>query len=308
MADISPETIRLVQTSWAAVLPISDAAASLFYDRLFALDPSTRPLFKKDLTDQKKKLMQTLHVAVNGLGDVGKLVPVLEQLGARHAGYMVREEHFGLVGQALLWTLREGLGDAFTPATEKAWTDVYGVVSGVMVGAMRRAAGAAAFGGPGTQATSAPAAAVVPFPKPMASTLSSPPAVSQPVAPGAPSLVPISGVQASPPPSAGTGSLRLELDPSTASVLAEALRARASSPGPSAFAPKSVEAPAAAAAPASAWLATSALVGALGGIAVGAAMGPADASALARAAPVALALGAVWAAGVWLGRHLGAPR
>jgi hypothetical protein len=187
---------------------------------------------------------------------------------------------------------------------------VYGVVSGVMVGAMRRAAGAAAFGGPGTQATNAhaPAAAVVPFPKPMAPTLSSPPAASQPVAPVAPLSLPISAVQASPPPSAGPGSLRLELDPTTAGMLAEALRARATSPGPSAFAPKAAEAPAPASAPATAWLATSALAGALGGIAVGAAMGPADASALARAAPVAVALGAVWAAGVWLGRHLGAPR
>ncbi len=311
MAQLSSETVRLVQTSWAGVLPISDAAASLFYDRLFALDPSTRPLFSKDLTDQKKKLMQTLNVAVNGLGDVVKLVPVLEQLGARHASYMVREEHFGLVGQALLWTLREGLGEGFTPATERAWTEVYGVVSSVMVDAMRRAGGAVAFevaatSVTGTLPTPAP---LQPGPRPMTppTTLPARAELAAATAPGT------AASPASAAPAVSPSSLRLELDPPVASALVEALRTRgdAARAEPDASLARRADSAAAAptpAAPASAWLATSALVGALGGVAVGAAMGPVDASALARAAPVALALGAVWATGVWLGRHLGAPR
>lgn len=140
---LSSTTIALVQASWAKVLPISDAAAALFYDRLFELDPSVRPLFKNDMASQKKKLMQTLGVAVDGLSNTTKLVPVLQALGARHAGYMVEDRHYDLVGQALLWTLREGLGDDFTPDVEKAWTDVYGVVAGVMTKAAADAAGTA---------------------------------------------------------------------------------------------------------------------------------------------------------------------
>jgi hypothetical protein len=102
-----------------------------------------RPLFKNDMASQKKKLMQTLGVAVDGLSNTPKLVPVLQALGARHAGYMVEDRHYDLVGQALLWTLHEGLGDDFTPDVEKAWTEVYGVVAGVMTKAAADAAGTA---------------------------------------------------------------------------------------------------------------------------------------------------------------------
>ncbi len=129
---LSATTVALVQSSWAKVLPISDAAAALFYDRLFELDPSVRPLFKSDMAAQKKKLMQTLSVAVDGLSNPPRLVPALESLGARHAGYMVEDRHYDLVGQALLWTLREGLGDDFTADVEAAWSEVYAVIAEVM--------------------------------------------------------------------------------------------------------------------------------------------------------------------------------
>ncbi|XYH99115.1 globin family protein [Sorangium sp. So ce1128] len=129
---VSPRTIELVQRSWAKVMPISDAAAALFYQRLFELDPSVRPLFKNDMAEQKKKLMQTLAVAVDGLSNLGKLVPVLQSLGVRHHGYMVMDHHYDVVGEALLWTLREGLGDGFTRDVETAWKEVYGVIADVM--------------------------------------------------------------------------------------------------------------------------------------------------------------------------------
>jgi len=133
---LDAHTITLVQTSWARVVPIADAAATLFYERLFALDPQVKALFKSDMREQRKKLMQTLSVAVDGLRNLPRLVPVLEELGARHAGYMVQDRHYELVGQSLLWTLGEGLGDDFTPEIEAAWRRVYGVIAAVM----RRAA------------------------------------------------------------------------------------------------------------------------------------------------------------------------
>ncbi|WP_437781521.1 globin family protein [Sorangium sp. So ce1097] len=150
---LSPRTIELVQASWAKVTPISDAAAALFYERLFTLDPSVRPLFKNDIAEQKKKLMQMLSVAVDGLNNLPKLVPVLQSLGVRHQGYMVAEHHYDVVGEALLWTLREGLGDGFTREVETAWTEVYGVVADVMKKA------AAAHAAVGTTQALPPAAA-----------------------------------------------------------------------------------------------------------------------------------------------------
>lgn len=127
------ETIILVQQSWAEVAPIAPKAAELFYQNLFAADPGLKRLFKGNMTEQGQKLMQMIGAAVSKLHDLDGLVPVLQSLGKRHAGYGVKEAHYQLVGAALLKTLGQGLGDGFTPAVRAAWTEVYGVMAGVMI-------------------------------------------------------------------------------------------------------------------------------------------------------------------------------
>ncbi len=134
---MSPEQKILVQSSFAKVAPIADQAADLFYDRLFTLDPSLRPLFKPDMREQKRALMGMLAVAVAGLDRLEELVPAVRKLGARHAGYGVKDEHYATVGSALIWTLEQGLGDDFTPETRDAWLAVYTVLAETMKDAAR---------------------------------------------------------------------------------------------------------------------------------------------------------------------------
>ena len=104
----------------------------MFYGRLFELNPSLRPLFKIDLRDQGKKLMQMIGFCVGKLDALDELVPLVKSLGARHVGYGVVESDYAAVGAALLWTLEQGLGPAFTPAVKDAWATVYGVLSSTM--------------------------------------------------------------------------------------------------------------------------------------------------------------------------------
>ncbi len=127
----------LVQESFAAVMPIADDAAALFYRRLFELDPSLERMFKGDMTEQRRKLMQMLTAAVKGLDRLDQLVPVVEDLGRRHAGYGVADAHYDTVGAALLWTLEKGLGNAFTPEVKDAWIAVYGLLAGTMKNAAK---------------------------------------------------------------------------------------------------------------------------------------------------------------------------
>ena len=129
---MTPEQIALVRASFAQVLPIADAAAALFYDRLFALDPSLRPLFRDDLTAQGRALMGLLREAVLGLDRLDRLVPDVRALGRRHAGYGVEDRHYATVAAALLWTLERGLGAAFTPETRAAWTAAYTLLATTM--------------------------------------------------------------------------------------------------------------------------------------------------------------------------------
>jgi hemoglobin-like flavoprotein len=123
---------KLVQESWAKVVPIAEQAADIFYGKLFAADPSLQPLFKGDMKAQGKKLMQMISVAVAGLDRLGDIVPAVQALGKRHVGYGVNDSHYDTVGGALLDTLSVGLGPAFTPEVKDAWVVVYGVLSTTM--------------------------------------------------------------------------------------------------------------------------------------------------------------------------------
>jgi hemoglobin-like flavoprotein len=130
---MSPDQIRLVQSSFARVKPVAPAAAEAFYQRLFELDPSLRGLFHGNMVQQGDRLMQMIGAAVGLLGRPETLFPVLHALGARHVGYGVRPSHYDTVGAALLQTLGEMLGDAFTPAHHEAWAALFGIVKREML-------------------------------------------------------------------------------------------------------------------------------------------------------------------------------
>ncbi len=129
---MTPEQMQLVQTSWTKVEPIASQAAELFYGRLFELDPSLRALFKGDMQAQGAKLMRAITLVVRGLEQLDVLAPTLRALGRRHVGYGVKNSHYDTVGVALLWTLAQSLGSAFTPATSAAWAEAYNVLATVM--------------------------------------------------------------------------------------------------------------------------------------------------------------------------------
>ena len=124
--------IELVQKTFAIVAPIADDVAALFYRRLFEIDPSLESMFPGNMADQRRKLMVMLTAAVKGLPRLDRLIPVLEDLGRRHAEYGVVNGQYETVGEALIWTLEKGLGPEFTPEVRDAWTTVYGVLAATM--------------------------------------------------------------------------------------------------------------------------------------------------------------------------------
>lgn len=129
---MTPEQVEMVQSSWAAVVPIKAAAAKMFYGKLFELNPALQELFKGDMEEQGEKLMTMIDVAVKGLTKLDTIVPAVQKLGERHAGYGVKDEDYDTVAAALLWTLGEGLGDAFTDDVKEAWTITYTLLATTM--------------------------------------------------------------------------------------------------------------------------------------------------------------------------------
>ena len=125
--------VKLVQESFSKVVPISEAAAVIFYDRLFEVAPAVKAMFPSDMSQQRKKLMMMLAAVVKGLGNLDSILPTASALAKRHVDYGAKPEHYPVVGGALLWTLEKGLGEGWTADVADAWTTAYGTLSGYMI-------------------------------------------------------------------------------------------------------------------------------------------------------------------------------
>jgi len=117
-----------------AVMP--EVSAALFYERLFAANPDFRPLFKNDMRIQGVKLMSMLAMVVYNLPEPGRVLPAIRDLALRHVGYGVKLADYHALGEALLWTLEQALGEDFTPAVQEAWMVCYDELASEMKAAV----------------------------------------------------------------------------------------------------------------------------------------------------------------------------
>lgn len=130
---MTQQQINLVQQSWAKVLPIAKEAGLLFYDKLFKAAPGVRHLFKPDISEQANKLVTILGYVVAKLNKMEELLPEVRKLGARHNHYGAEPAHYEVVGQCLVATLKEGLGEAWTAEVQDAWVTAYNTLKNVMI-------------------------------------------------------------------------------------------------------------------------------------------------------------------------------
>lgn len=127
------EISALLRQSWSTAVADRTTLARLFYTRLFQIAPDTEVLFEKDLTAQGRKLVATLSFIIDNLDDPDSLLPAAGDLARRHVGYNVKASQYAVVGQALIETLRDLLGEQFDRRTEEAWTSTYQALSQHMV-------------------------------------------------------------------------------------------------------------------------------------------------------------------------------
>jgi hemoglobin-like flavoprotein len=140
---MNPDTVLLVQQSFKKVVPIADQVGEIFYNRLFETYPSVRPMFAQDIKPQAKKLVQMLAMVVNSLHKLDTLLPAVQDLARRHNTYGVVDAHYPAVGETLIWTLEQGLGNDFTPELREAWTVAFQTLADVMMAANSESASAA---------------------------------------------------------------------------------------------------------------------------------------------------------------------
>src|SRR5262245_20062282 len=110
---MTPEELQMIRLTFVLVMDRKIETGQMFYDRLFAIAPDTKALFRGDMNAQVQKLMDTLAMAIASLRDLPSLAVMLQAMAMRHRNYGVRDEHYDKVGEALLWTLAAILGPAF---------------------------------------------------------------------------------------------------------------------------------------------------------------------------------------------------
>jgi hemoglobin-like flavoprotein len=127
---------ELVRTTFARLAVIPEVTGALFYERLFAVNPSFRPLFKNDMRIQGLKLMTMLSMVVYNLTEPSQVLPAIRDLAVRHVEYGVKLADYDALRAALLWTLEQVLGEDFTPSVQDAWTVCYDELAGEMKAAV----------------------------------------------------------------------------------------------------------------------------------------------------------------------------
>lgn len=130
---MTPAQITLIRQQFGLIARQSDAFSAQFYDQLFRLEPTLRPMFPPDLGAQRGKLVKALAHVILSLHDLGAVINDVRALGLRHTGYGVTAAHYDTVGLALLETLASTLGEAFDDDSRAAWALAYGTIADAMI-------------------------------------------------------------------------------------------------------------------------------------------------------------------------------
>jgi len=130
---LSEDEIELLRDTLVYLQERKDLATSVFYENLFEIDPSLRPMFDDDLTEQSNKALFAFGAVVAQIHDVETCREMTRGLANRHVGYGVIPEHYPKVGAAVIATVSMVMGDAMTPHIASAWQKAYDQIAGAMI-------------------------------------------------------------------------------------------------------------------------------------------------------------------------------
>lgn len=131
---MTKEEIILIKRTWKLFREINPVVVGdTFYAKLFLDNPSVRKMFPKEMNQQYQKLIDMLSIVVGRLDNLDELSSDIAAMAQRHVAYGVKPAQYKKVGEALLWTLEQGLGKDFTPEVKEAWTKCYTTLADTMI-------------------------------------------------------------------------------------------------------------------------------------------------------------------------------
>lgn len=131
----TPEQVRVLRASHAALEPAGDLVATLFFRRLDEIAPEVREMLPASEQELHQQLVSSLSLAIASLDRFADITPALKLLGSRFRALGANEVHYGAVGEALLWTLECSLGQKCDSRTFDAWTAFCTEIAEIMTAA-----------------------------------------------------------------------------------------------------------------------------------------------------------------------------
>ncbi len=126
--------IELVKATWSYVETLDPViVGGLFYGRLFDIAPEVRSMFRGEIPEQSKKLISMIGYVISKLDKLEDIIGEVGKLAQRHNSYGVKPEHYAIVGDALIWTLEQGLGEHWNKNARSAWIECYTILSEAMI-------------------------------------------------------------------------------------------------------------------------------------------------------------------------------
>ncbi len=126
--------IKLIRQSWQNLLGVdSTLLGDVFYSRLFFEEPDLEKMFKTTKEQQARKLVEMIDLIVSRLDRLHEVSQEIKEMAERHQSYGVKPKHYGMVGKALIWTIKNGMGKDWNQELEDAWIKCYSIMTGAML-------------------------------------------------------------------------------------------------------------------------------------------------------------------------------
>ena len=126
-------TVELLESSFKLLAPRGPELVDRFYAHLFAENPQVRPMFPKDMVEQKQKLLASIQLVISNLRKPDALHEPLTELGRRHLHLGTQPDHYPIVRDTLIGVMRDMAGEAWTQDFEHVWTDALNLIAGIMI-------------------------------------------------------------------------------------------------------------------------------------------------------------------------------
>lgn len=133
---LDDHTIQIVKSTAPVLQEHGETLTMHFYKRMFAHNPEVAPFFNpahQNAGKQQRALAGAIAAYAANIDNLEVLGGAVELIAQKHASLMIKPEHYPIVGENLLASIREILGEAATDEIIDAWAKAYGFLAEILI-------------------------------------------------------------------------------------------------------------------------------------------------------------------------------